>query len=97
LEARADISQYAATKHGLKAIADSLRDEINGQGVRVLSVYPGRTATPGQERIHMEEGKAYVPKRLLQPTDVARVVIDALKADRTAEVTDIRIRPMQKI
>jgi len=35
-----------ATQHALRAIADSLRDEVNADGIRVLSVYPGRTATP---------------------------------------------------
>ena len=41
LTARAKVGQYAATKHALKAIADSLRDEVNPLGIRVLSVYPG--------------------------------------------------------
>ena len=36
--------QYSATKHALKAVADSLRAEVNGQ-VRVLSVFIGTTAT----------------------------------------------------
>ena len=44
LASKADNSQYAATKHALRAVADSLRDEVNHLGVRVLSVYPGRTA-----------------------------------------------------
>ena len=35
----AEIGQYAATKHALRAIADSLRDEVNPKGIRVLSVY----------------------------------------------------------
>ena len=96
LTARANIGQFAATKHGLKAIADSLRDEVNPAGVRVLSVYPGRTATPTQERLHTLEGRPYRPDRLLQPEDVASVVVNALCLPRTAEVTEIRIRSMMK-
>ncbi len=61
LAARANVAQYAATKHALKAIADSLREEINPHGVRVVSVYPGRTATPLQATLHATEGKAYAP------------------------------------
>jgi NADP-dependent 3-hydroxy acid dehydrogenase YdfG len=34
------------------------------------------------------------PELLLQPADVASVVINALSLPRTAEVTDISIRPM---
>jgi NADP-dependent 3-hydroxy acid dehydrogenase YdfG len=96
LNAAANVSQYAATKHALKAIADSLRAEVNAKGVRVLSVYPGRTASPMQQAVHQLEGKAYSPERLLQPEDVAEMVLTALGLPRTAEITDIMIRPMMK-
>jgi NADP-dependent 3-hydroxy acid dehydrogenase YdfG len=96
LNARANVGQYAATKHALKAITDSFREEVNADGLRVLSVFLGRTATPMQEAVHKMEGKAYHPERLLQPEDVAEVVINALSLPRTAEVTDIYIRPLQK-
>ncbi|TYO61364.1 SDR family NAD(P)-dependent oxidoreductase [Bradyrhizobium hipponense] len=89
-------AQYDATKHALKAIADSLRGEVNSYGVRVLSVYPGRTATDMQERLHRTEDKTYRPELLMQPADVASVIINALLLPRTAEVTDIHIRPMIK-
>jgi NADP-dependent 3-hydroxy acid dehydrogenase YdfG len=42
------------------------------------------------------EGKAYVPERFLQPEDVAAVVINALCLPRSAEVTDMQIRPLTK-
>ncbi len=94
LIARAGSGQYAATKHALKAIADSLREEVNSEGLRVLSVFPGRTATPMQEAIHAIEGKEYHPERLQQPEDVAAVVVNALRLPRTTEVTEIRMRPL---
>lgn len=94
--ARAEISQYAGTKAALKAFADSLRDEVNADGVRVLSVFVGQTATPMQASIHKAQGRVYRPERLIQPEDVASVIVDALKLPRTAEVTDISIRPMLK-
>lgn len=93
---RAELGQYSATKHALKAVADSLRDEVNREGIRVLSVYPGRTATPGQEAIHNKEGRPYCPELLLQPEDVASVILHSLLLPRTAEVTDISIRPMRR-
>jgi len=96
LKAKAGVSQYAATKHALRAIADSLREEVNDDGIRVLSVFPGRTATPMQETVHQKEGKAYKPERFMQPEDVAAVVINALVLPRNAEATDIHIRPMHK-
>ncbi|MDF5717831.1 MAG: SDR family oxidoreductase [Rhizonema sp. NSF051] len=96
LTAKAGVGQYAATKHALKAIADSLRSEVNPVGVRVVSVFPGRTASPMQAVICEIEGKAYNPDRLLQPEDVAATVINALSLPRTAEVTDIHVRPFLK-
>ena len=96
LRAAAGNGQYAATKHGLKAMADSLRDEVNEFGIRVLSVYPGRTATPRAEAIFAEEGQKYRPELLIQPEDVAAMILHALALPRTAEVTDISMRPMKK-
>jgi short-subunit dehydrogenase len=96
LVTRANISQYSATKYALKAVADSIRSELNADDVRVLSIYPGRTASPQQAAIHQAEGKKYDPELLMQPEDIARILIDALRVSRTAEVTDISIRPMRK-
>lgn len=96
LQAHAYAGQYAATQHALKAIADSLREETNSDGVRVLSIYPGRTATPRMEAIFQMEGKEYRPELLLQPEDIAETVINALMMPLTAEVTNINIRPRIK-
>ena len=96
LKAGVGNGQYAATKSALKVIADSFRNELNIEGIRVLSVYPGRTATAMQETVSKKEGKAYHPELLLQPEDVAVTVINALRMPRTAEITDIQIRPFLK-
>jgi NADP-dependent 3-hydroxy acid dehydrogenase YdfG len=93
---RAEIGQYAATKHALRAIADAVRAEANPLGVRVLSLYLGRTATPMQEAVFRQEGRAYDGGKLLQPADVAAMVMSALALPRTAEVTDIMIRPAMR-
>ena len=95
--ARGGVGAYAASKFALKALADSFRDEVNARGIRVLSIYPGRTATPMQAAIFEAEGRGYEPERLLQPEDVAQIVISALLLPPTAEVTDVHIRPMNKV
>lgn len=94
--AGAGSAQYAATKHGLTALADSLRAEVNDDGVRVLSVFLGRTATPMQAWLHEQEGSEYRPERLIQPEDVAQAMVAALRLPRTAEITEIAMRPMAK-
>lgn len=95
LKARAKVGQYGATKNALRAIADSLREEVNAEGIRVLSIFPGKTATPMQEEIHRMEGKECRYEQFMQPDDVAAVVMNALVLPQSAEVTDIRIRPMK--
>jgi NADP-dependent 3-hydroxy acid dehydrogenase YdfG len=96
LRAGANVSQYAATKHALKAVADSVREELNPAGVRVLSLFLGRTATPMQASIFATEQREYNPGILMQPEDVAEVVLNALALARTAEITEITMRPATK-
>ena len=96
LNARKGAGQYAATKHALRGFADSLREEVNEEGVRVLSVYLGRTASRMQAAVYEREGRPYDPTVLLQTDDVASVVVHALTLPRTAEVTDISMRPFKK-
>jgi NAD(P)-dependent dehydrogenase (short-subunit alcohol dehydrogenase family) len=93
LRANASWGAYAASKHGLKALADALRWEESGNGVRVTSVYPGRTATPMQEKVHRQEGRDYDPSRFIAPESVAATVLTALDLPRGAEVTDLSVRP----
>ena len=96
LSARLGAGQFSASQHAFKALADGLRHEVNADQVRVLSVYPGRTATARIKTVFLEEGRPYQPELLLQPEDVASVVCNAVTLPWTAEVTDIMIRPMQK-
>ena len=96
LNASPNVGQYAATKHALKAVADSLRQEVNAEGLRVLSIYPGRTASPMQEAVFKMEGREYRPELLMQPEDLAAVIINTLTLPRSAEVTDINVRPLIK-
>ncbi|MFD1830257.1 SDR family oxidoreductase [Streptomyces desertarenae] len=93
LNANADWGAYAASKHGLKALADALRAEEKGSGVRVTSVYPGRTATPMQAKVHRQEGREYEPGRWITPEAVATTVLTALDLPEGAEITDLRVRP----
>lgn len=93
LRANAGWSAYAASKHGLKALADALRAEEAQHGVRVASIYPGRTATPMQERVHHQEGQDYDAERLIAPESVVATILAALDLPRDAEITDLTVRP----
>lgn len=93
LSANPNWSAYSASKHGLRALADSLRAEEKASGVRVTSVYPGRTATGMQAKVHSQEGKEYDPSEWIAPESVATAVLTALDLPRDAEMTDVTVRP----
>jgi NADP-dependent 3-hydroxy acid dehydrogenase YdfG len=49
-----------------------------------------------QASVHEMEHRKYSPELLMQPEDVAAVVINALTLPRTAEVTEVSMRPCMK-
>ncbi|WP_455245220.1 SDR family oxidoreductase [Petrachloros mirabilis] len=91
---RSRFGLYGVTKDALDSFCDRLREEVNGRGIRVLSVHPGRTATPLQHRVHEWEKREYRPTQLLQVDDIASMVVHGMRLPKTAEVTKIWIRPM---
>lgn len=86
-------SAYSASKFGLRALADALREEEAGSGVRVTSVFPGRTATAMQEKVHAQEGKEYDEGRWIRPETVADAILGAIDLPRDATMPEIVIRP----
>lgn len=82
---------YSASKHAARALAQALRAEEGPHGVRVTSVYPGRTATEMQRAIHRQEGAEYVAQAYIQPRSVARTVLAALMSPPDMEITDVSV------
>jgi NADP-dependent 3-hydroxy acid dehydrogenase YdfG len=91
--ARPGWASYAASKFALRAFADALRAEEAPRGVRVTSVYPGRTDTAMQRAIVAHEGGRYDARAFLRPESVARAVLLAVTAPPDADVTELSIRP----
>jgi NADP-dependent 3-hydroxy acid dehydrogenase YdfG len=94
--ATAGQSPFSATQHALRAVADALRAEVNARGIRVTSIFPGRTATPRQEALYAERGDTYRPEDLLQAKDLAELLVAVATLPPTAEVTELDIRPAIK-
>lgn len=93
LTAHPQWSAYAASKHGLKALADSLRAEEAEHGVRVSTVYPGRTATAMQEKVHQQEDKRYDAADWIDPATIADAILHVLDLPRDATIPDLAVRP----
>jgi len=84
---------YAASKFAVRAVADALREEERENGIRVTTVYPGRTATPMQQKVHQQEGAQYDPGRWAQPASIATTILTALDLPRDADITELMVRP----
>jgi NADP-dependent 3-hydroxy acid dehydrogenase YdfG len=80
----------------MRAITDALRLEVNRDGIRVCIIHLGRAATPLQKAIFTNEGRPYVPELLVQPADVANVVVTIVALPAGAEITEIHLRPAKK-
>lgn len=67
---------YAAVKAGIAHFGEALRRELDGEGVRVLTVYPTATETPmmATSGLARDGGRE-------TPEDVAREVIEAMAQD----------------
>ncbi|WP_435742215.1 SDR family oxidoreductase [Nocardioides sp. SYSU DS0663] len=91
--AKPDWAAYAASKFGLRALADALRAEEAAHGVRVTSVFPGRTATPMQETVHAQEGKEYDPAAWVQPETVVDLLLHVLDLPGDAVLPEVAVQP----
>ncbi len=78
---------YAATKWAVTGMAQAIRNEVAGMGVRVTLVEPGIVDTPFWDGLQ----KPAAPE--LHSEDVARAVLFALSQPPHVDVSEIIIRP----
>ena len=77
-------SLYSSTKWAITGMGESLRQDVDGTGVRVTVVEPGQVDTPFFD--NPGEGR-------LQPDDVARAVMFAIEQPPHVDVNEMLIRP----
>jgi short-subunit dehydrogenase len=94
LAAGPEWSAYAASKFGLRALADSLRAEEVDHGVRVTTVFPSRTATPMQEKVHEQEGATYDASKWIPPVTVADTILHVLDLPAGTTIPEVTVRPV---
>jgi NAD(P)-dependent dehydrogenase (short-subunit alcohol dehydrogenase family) len=82
---------YAASKYGLRALADALRAEEERHGIGVTSIYPACTATELQRGLREQHGRRYRPELYIQPATVAELIFQAAGAPRDARVAELTV------
>ena len=85
------MASYSASKFALRAFADSLRDDE--PGLRVTTIYPGRTDSAMQRELVAFEGGEYDPASFLKPETVAATVANALATPRDGHLHEMVLRP----
>ncbi len=78
---------YAATKHALRGLALSLRQEVRPEGIRVLLISPGPVDTPLIEH-HLHRDMYRLPPGIpvLQPAVAAKQIVKAVRQKKRGEV-----------
>jgi NADP-dependent 3-hydroxy acid dehydrogenase YdfG len=94
LSAGAGRSAYVASKSGVRGFADVLRLEESSHGVRVTTVFPGRTDTPMQQKVHEHENKVYDAAQLMRPDTLAQSILHVVDLPEDASIQDLTIRPV---
>ncbi|MFE5340700.1 SDR family NAD(P)-dependent oxidoreductase [Isoptericola sp. NPDC056578] len=93
---------YAATKHGVNAFSEALRQEVASQGVRVVVVEPGMVDTELAGHLSdpaMRELAARMAGeiRVLDPEDVAETILFAVTRPPHVSLNEILLRPTQQV
>ena len=98
--ARRGSGVYNATKHGVGAFSESLRQEVTRRHVRVALVEPGAVATELQSH-NRPEVKEQIEKRftdmeILEAEDIADAIAYVVTRPRRMAINEVLVRPTQQ-
>lgn len=84
-------SAYSASKSGVEALMNGLREEVREKGIKVMNVYPGAVLTPmwPAKLIHK------LRKHTIDPVEVASLVYLASRQPENLMVEELVVRPKE--
>ncbi|MEH2116222.1 SDR family NAD(P)-dependent oxidoreductase [Nostoc sp.] len=96
--ARAGIGVYNATKWGVNALSEALRQEVHKDNIRVTIIEPGLVDTEIDNQITDPVAKQRIEERRksiqpLQSEDIAAAIVYAVTQPPRVNVNEILIRP----
>src|SRR6478672_3753303 len=92
--ARKGSGVYNATKHGVGAFSESLRQEVTGRHVRVSLIEPGAVATELSGHNRPEVLETLMER--LQDTDIADAIGYVVTRPRHVAINEVLIRPTEQ-
>ena len=84
------LSAYNASKHGALGFTNTLREELRGQGIRVIALLPGATDTEIWEAFWPDAPR----KKMMSPKTVAEAVVNALMLPNESTIEELTILPI---
>jgi NADP-dependent 3-hydroxy acid dehydrogenase YdfG len=96
--ARLGAGVYNASKWGVNAFSESLRQEVTGRGVRISLVEPGAVDTELRTHITQDAARSTAEQyagqiRQLQSEDVARAIVYVVTQPPHVAVNEVLVRP----
>ncbi len=84
-------SVYSASKAGLLAYSNVLREEVRKYNIKVINILPGATRTPIWS---MEMLNEYA-NQMMSPEDIAKIIYELYSIDYNLVPEEITVRPMK--
>ncbi|HEX6781047.1 MAG TPA: SDR family NAD(P)-dependent oxidoreductase [Solirubrobacterales bacterium] len=98
--ARKGSGVYNATKHGVGAFSEALRQEVTGRHLRVSLVEPGAVATELQSHnrpeVRDQIEQRFVDMDILQSEDIADAIAYVVTRPRHVAINEVLVRPTQQ-
>jgi short-subunit dehydrogenase len=88
LKAYSNGGSYSISKWAMDGFSKNLREELMPFGIKVTTVHPGATMTSSWD------GSGINPERIMETSDIAKMVVASSKLSPQACVEDIVIRPL---
>lgn len=86
-----DSSVYSASKAGLLALTNVLRDEIRKYNIKVSNVFPGDVDTPMWD----PKVRAKYSRRMITPREIAELILTVANQPKKVLIEDIIVRPIK--
>ena len=84
-------SVYSASKAGLLAMSNGLREEVRRYNIKVTNILPGATETPMCDSKSRQRYK----NRMMSPADIARITLEVFQQPRKVLIEEVIIRPVK--
>ena len=85
---------YAASKHGVRALHEVIREELRGSGIRATLVSPGPTDTALWDSVDPDNRHGFTPRAAMLRSDhVAAAVLFAITQPPEVNVDELRLSP----